>query len=160
MCCRIDSVNSASPNTPLRPAARFGDYGCDVPSELMLSMFDYMQPIVKNSSFAIFTGDVAPHDKAWQLSRDYQKYEEYGTLETFKAQLGGIPLFPTLGNHDSFPVIRILRSGGLKTVVPMSFSGNMTIIPNCGHRMVGLIGQLLRKHGHMMLHTATKLPKE
>jgi len=103
MCCRVDSVNFASPNTPLRPAARFGDYGCDVPAELMLSMFDYMQPYVKNASFAIFTGDIASHDKPWQSSRDYQKYEEYNTLATFKAQLGGMPLFPTLGNHDSFP---------------------------------------------------------
>ena len=38
MCCRIDSVNSASPQAPLRPAARYGDYGCDVPGDLMLSM--------------------------------------------------------------------------------------------------------------------------
>jgi sphingomyelin phosphodiesterase len=103
MCCRADSVNSASPQIPLVPAARFGGYGCDVPGELMLSMFDYMQPYIKNASFAIFTGDVASHDKAWQLSRDYQKYEEYVTLKTFKAQFGGIPLYPALGNHDSFP---------------------------------------------------------
>jgi hypothetical protein len=69
----------------------------------MLSMFDHMQPYISNASFAIFTGDVASHDKAWQLSRAYQRYEEYQTLKTFKAQLGGIPLYPTLGNHDSFP---------------------------------------------------------
>jgi len=38
MCCRIDSVNSASPNTPTRSAARYGDYVCDVPADLLLSM--------------------------------------------------------------------------------------------------------------------------
>jgi sphingomyelin phosphodiesterase len=102
MCCRIDSVNSAS-SAPLVPAARYGNYQCDVPADLMLSMFDYMQPFIKNASFAIFTGDIASHDKAWQLSRAYQQYEEYQTLNTFKAQFGGIPLYPALGNHDSFP---------------------------------------------------------
>ena len=103
MCCRADSFNSGSPKIPLRPAARYGDYACDVPADLMLSMFDYMQPYIQNASFAIFTGDVASHDKAWQLSQAYQKYEEYNTFMTFKAQFGGIPLYPTLGNHDSFP---------------------------------------------------------
>jgi sphingomyelin phosphodiesterase len=38
MCCRADSVNSNSPNSPLSPAARYGNYGCDVPSDLMLSI--------------------------------------------------------------------------------------------------------------------------
>jgi sphingomyelin phosphodiesterase len=103
MCCRADSFNSLSPKTPLRPAARYGDYACDVPADLMLSMFNFMQPYIANASFAIFTGDIASHDKAWQLSRDYQKYEEQNTLLTFKAQFGGIPVYPTLGNHDSFP---------------------------------------------------------
>lgn len=103
MCCRVDSINAASPNTPWRPAARYGDYSCDVPADLILSMFNYMQPYIQNASFAIFTGDVASHDKAWQLSQAYQKYEETQTFLTFKAQFGGIPLYPTLGNHDSFP---------------------------------------------------------
>lgn len=103
MCCRADSVNSASPQVPLSPAARFGNYKCDAPADLMLSMFDFMQPYVANASFAIFTGDVASHDKPWQQSQDYQKYEEYQTFKTFKSQLGGIPVYPALGNHDSFP---------------------------------------------------------
>ena len=62
-----------------------------------------MQPYIANASFVIFTGDVASHDKAWQLSRPYQLYEEKATYLTFKAQLGGKPLYPTIGNHDSFP---------------------------------------------------------
>jgi hypothetical protein len=66
-------------------------------------MFNFMQPFIQNSTFAIFTGDITSHDKAWQLSRAYQQYEELNTLLTFKAQFGGIPLYPTLGNHDSFP---------------------------------------------------------
>jgi sphingomyelin phosphodiesterase len=66
-------------------------------------MFNFMQPYIANASFAIFTGDVTSHDKAWQLSRAYQQYEETQTYLTFKAQFGGMPLYPSLGNHDSFP---------------------------------------------------------
>ncbi|GAO48093.1 hypothetical protein G7K_2280-t1 [Saitoella complicata NRRL Y-17804] len=103
MCCRSDSFNAASPSSPLAPAARYGNFGCDTPGELMLSMFDHMQPYLANASFSIFTGDITSHDKAWQLSRAYQKYDEWMTLKTFKAQMGNVPMYPALGNHDSFP---------------------------------------------------------
>ena len=73
---------------------------------------------MKNVSFSIFTGDIVSHDNddqvrlytasMWpsshaQLSRAYIEYEETVTYQTFKAQLGDIPVYPTLGNHDSLP---------------------------------------------------------
>ncbi|KAG8528570.1 uncharacterized protein KY384_006257 [Bacidia gigantensis] len=54
-------------------------------------------------SFSIFTGDIVSHDNDDQLSRAYVEYEERITYETFKAQMGKVPVYPTLGNHDSFP---------------------------------------------------------
>lgn len=54
-------------------------------------------------AFSIFTGDIVSHDDDTQLSRAYVEYEETVTFQTFKAQLGGIPLYATLGNHDSLP---------------------------------------------------------
>ena len=38
-----------------------------------------------------------------QLSRAYVEYEEMVTYQTFKAQMGDIPVYPTLGNHDTLP---------------------------------------------------------
>jgi sphingomyelin phosphodiesterase len=38
-----------------------------------------------------------------QLSRAYVEYEEAVTYEVFKAQMNNIPIYPTLGNHDSLP---------------------------------------------------------
>lgn len=38
-----------------------------------------------------------------QLSRAYVEYEETVTYEVFKAEMGNIPIYPTLGNHDSLP---------------------------------------------------------
>ncbi|KAJ9602535.1 hypothetical protein H2200_013078 [Cladophialophora chaetospira] len=39
-----------------------------------------------------------------QVSREYAEYEETVTYQTFKAQLGNIPVYATLGNHDTIPV--------------------------------------------------------
>jgi len=38
-----------------------------------------------------------------QLSRAYVEYEETVTYEVFKAEMGDVPIYPTLGNHDSLP---------------------------------------------------------
>ena len=54
-------------------------------------------------AFAIFTGDIVSHDNDDQLSRAYIEYEETVTYQTFKAQMGKVPVYPTLGNHDSLP---------------------------------------------------------
>ena len=165
MCCRVDSVNSASPQVPLSPAARYGNYGCDVPADLMLSMFNFMQPYIANASFAIFTGDVVSHDKPWQLSQAYQKYEEYQTFQTFKAQLGGIPVYPALGNHDSFPSDQNTHIGGHKTVRSMSFNGNTTIIRSYGQITGGSIVPLKHRRkptteltARLRLKASTSLP--
>ena len=57
----------------------------------------------KDLGFAIFTGDIVSHDKIDQLSRAYVEYEETVTYQTFKTQMGDVPVYPTLGNHDNFP---------------------------------------------------------
>ncbi|GME43568.1 hypothetical protein GTA08_BOTSDO01669 [Neofusicoccum parvum] len=54
-------------------------------------------------AFALFTGDVVSHDDKDQQSREYVEYEETVTYETFKAHLGSIPIYASLGNHDSLP---------------------------------------------------------
>jgi len=48
---------------------------------------------------------LVPGDADWrsQLSRAYVEYEETVTFQTFKAMLGNIPVYATLGNHDSLP---------------------------------------------------------
>ena len=87
------------------PASRFGYLYCDAPADLALSAFDTMAQFFDKSdlSFTIFTGDIVSHDNDDQLSRAYIEYEETVTYQTFKAQMGAIPIYPTLGNHDSLP---------------------------------------------------------
>lgn len=108
LCCRPYAVNSKLHTTNQNasvPASRFGYLYCDAPPDLALSAFSTMPQFfdTSNVSFSIFTGDIVSHDDDDQLSQAYVAYEEAVTYQTFKAWLGGIPVYATLGNHDSFP---------------------------------------------------------
>ncbi|MCJ1389734.1 hypothetical protein MMC18_002591 [Xylographa bjoerkii] len=108
LCCRVQSTNTKKGTTSMNatvPASRFGYLYCDSPADLALSAFDTMPQFFSKSevSFTIFTGDIVSHDNDDQLSRAYIEYEETVTYQTFKAQMGAIPIYPTLGNHDSLP---------------------------------------------------------
>lgn len=108
LCCRPYATNSKLHTTNQNasvPASRFGYLYCDAPPDLALSAFSTMPQFfnTKNVSFSIFTGDIVSHDDDDQLSQAYVAYEEEVTYQTFKAWLGGIPVYATLGNHDSFP---------------------------------------------------------
>lgn len=104
-CCRANNWNSESPTTPLEPASRFGDYACDAPADIALSAFTSIRSTLNLSevALAIFTGDMVSHDSHWELSDAYTEYTEIMSYLTFKAQLGDVPLFVALGNHDSNP---------------------------------------------------------
>ena len=104
-CCRTTNWNSESPTIPLEPASRFGAYSCDTPGDLGLSAFQNMRQVLNFSEveMAIFTGDLISHDAHWELSDSYTMYTEVMSYLTFKAQLGNIPLYVALGNHDTNP---------------------------------------------------------
>ena len=108
LCCRPYSVNddlqTIRANASV-PASRFGYLHCDTPADLALSVFSNMDQFIDRSriNFTVFTGDIISHDNTDQLSRAYVEYEEIVTYETFKAQMGDSPIYPTLGNHDSLP---------------------------------------------------------
>ena len=108
LCCRPYATNEdlyTNVGNASVPASRFGYLYCDSPPDLALSSFTSMPMFfeMSNVSFAIFTGDIVSHDNDDQLSRAYIEYEETVTYQTFKAQMKDIPVYPTLGNHDSLP---------------------------------------------------------
>lgn len=104
-CCRSTHWNAESPTIPLQPASRFGSYACDTPADMGLGAFQNMHQVLNFSEveMALFTGDLISHDAHWELSDSYTMYTEVMSYLTFKAQLGGIPLYVALGNHDSNP---------------------------------------------------------
>ncbi|KAI9815936.1 MAG: hypothetical protein M1827_001928 [Pycnora praestabilis] len=77
-------------------------------------------------TFSIFTGDIVSHDNDDMLSRAYIEYEETVTYQTFKAELGNTPLYPTLGNHDSLPEAyntpNSLRNGSANTTNALAWN--------------------------------------
>lgn len=102
LCCRVQSTNTILHTTSINasvPASRYGYLYCDTTADLALSAFDTMPQFfnLSNISLAIFTGDIVSHDNDDQLSRAYVEYSETITYQTFKAQMGNIPVYPTLG---------------------------------------------------------------
>lgn len=105
LCCRPISTNTMANGSIVLPASRFGNLQCDTPIDLGESLFTTLPDLVDLSTFgfAIFTGDLVSHDENNALSRAYVEYTEQITYTLFRKKLGGIPLFPALGNHDSYP---------------------------------------------------------
>lgn len=100
------------------PAPKMGFYRCDTPLSLFDStMFDVKQKerelvfeeMDKNNGeaqdgfdFALFTGDMVDHDP-FEVSYEESISEEEQSFRKFKEYLGGIPVYPVLGNHDTYP---------------------------------------------------------
>ncbi|KAJ3527846.1 hypothetical protein NM688_g8072 [Phlebia brevispora] len=106
LCCRANNFARSSPNVTLFPAPRYGAYLCDTPFSLMLAALPSI-PILAGVQqtgfdFTVFTGDLVSHDPDFQLSRDYVKYTEAVLYDLFKRELNSGPVYPVLGNHDTY----------------------------------------------------------
>ena len=56
----------------------------------------------KNFEFALYNGDTAEHDLQ-SVTVDLVKSEEIRTFKTMRQYLNGIPVLPSMGNHDTAP---------------------------------------------------------
>lgn len=85
------------------PAPITGAYLCDSPHALGQSTFSSIQDSVSDLAFGIFTGDLVSHD-LWDLNASYILNEELTSYNDFFKGLGpDVPVYPVLGNHDTFP---------------------------------------------------------
>lgn len=91
-------------NSNLLPATSFGGYLCDSPEVLINNSLKQMNEAYKEHKFefALFTGDLVDHDVI-HCDPETTKYEEIQTFSLMKHYLENIPVFPSLGNHDTFP---------------------------------------------------------
>lgn len=90
------------------PATSFGAYKCDSP-ELLLnnSLTSISKSHLENKfEFAIFTGDLVDHDPL-HCDAETTKYEEIQNFKLMKHYLDKIPVYPSLGNHDTFPYAQL-----------------------------------------------------
>ena len=105
LCCRVFPYTD--PTAPINQSAElFGNYLCDTPEALATSVFRDVPKATRldwcDYAFGIFTGDLLSHD-IWELTKEYVLAEEQISYQQFFDGLGGVPIYPTLGNHDTFP---------------------------------------------------------
>lgn len=86
------------------PATIFGGYLTDSPALLMNNSLKYIQESNEQNKyeFALFTGDMVDHD-TMHTDAEYTKNSEVEGFQIMKHFLDYIPVFPSLGNHDTFP---------------------------------------------------------
>ena len=105
LCCRVFPYTNTS--APINETANlFGNYLCDTPEPLATSVFRDVPSVTGinwcDFSFGIFTGDLVSHD-IWELTPEYTLAEELISYQQFFDGLGGVTIYPTLGNHDTYP---------------------------------------------------------
>lgn len=100
----VDLPGSRGWNWVTEPATTWGNYECD-PPEIMLN--NSLKSVASTMSdkryeFALFTGDIVDHDEL-HCDANVTRYAEERSYGIMKHYLQGLPVYPTLGNHDTFP---------------------------------------------------------
>ncbi|KAF3986044.1 hypothetical protein FT663_04655 [Candidozyma haemuli var. vulneris] len=91
-------------NSVWEPATTFGNYKCDPPEVMLNHSLKFISSTFSQNDyeFAIFTGDIVDHDVA-HCDANTTKYAETRSYRIMKHFLNKLPIYPTLGNHDTFP---------------------------------------------------------
>lgn len=97
MCCR-------PPHGPgvRKPAGKWGDFQCDVPMILVDNVLQTMKSTSPNMRFVIVTGDTPAHD-IWDQNQESVKRTTSLVMDAFQRNLGEIPVYFSIGNHESSP---------------------------------------------------------
>lgn len=98
LCCRVPGKMKASD----RQAGYWGSLGyCDTP---YWTLENFLQQTSKNTyDYIIWTGDLPAHND-WSQSRDAQISVLYNLTSLLVKYFPKTPIYPSLGNHESFPV--------------------------------------------------------
>lgn len=87
-----------------QPVTTFGSYACDPPEVMLNHSLKHIGNSNSNFSyeFSLFTGDIVDHDE-YHCDANTTKFAEIRSYGIMKHFLKDIPVYPTLGNHDTFP---------------------------------------------------------
>lgn len=107
MCCTDSSMARGNRQAPF-PAPPMGYYKCDSPESLIQSTMGNIMNVSRDYEFAIFTGDMVDHDPIL-ISYEDSIAEEEESMKYMKTYLGGIPVYPVLGNHDTYPFSQVAQ---------------------------------------------------
>lgn len=105
-CCRPIYTD---PGNVTLPAGYWGtDTNCDVPKwtiEAVLESASKLQP-----DLVLWLGDTSPHD-IWNYQPDRQSHNVQEVTDIIREKLGGIPVYPAIGNHECYPLDQYMPGG-------------------------------------------------
>lgn len=107
ICCR-DNGPEEKAASGSGTAGKWGDYDCDIPHSTLRSMFEFIganQHILK-TDFITWVGDNSAHNVWDNTNEEVTEYTNNITT-TLREALGAeskIQVYPSLGNHDTWPV--------------------------------------------------------
>lgn len=107
MCCMASSKWTAIGREWVS-APNMGYYKCDSPDSLIRSSMSDMTDGRFEYEFALFTGDMVDHNPLF-ISYEESIDEEEASLKYMKDYLGHIPVYPVLGNHDTYPFAQVAQ---------------------------------------------------
>ena len=88
------------------PAHYWGNYTCDAPWSLIGSTYEAIRHVGRSRGYdmGLCTGDLVVHDDLFRYSHDLVEYSARSLFDSLAEVLGRhVPVFATLGNHDSSP---------------------------------------------------------
>ncbi len=102
-CCRKYSIGKGNYNE----ASKWGDLNCDVPMLLIDSTFNWIKNNNLEIDMIIYTGDSVDHHDITQ-SIDNNLNEIKMIYNLFDSHFHDIPMYSSVGNHDTYPIDQTL----------------------------------------------------
>ena len=101
LCCR---EHNGLPKNPEDAAGKYGSLAdCDLPPITAEMAFKYIKDLDERPDLLFWTGDNIAHD-IWNQSAHKNAAYTIKISEWMDKHLKGVPIFPTPGNHEFFPV--------------------------------------------------------
>ena len=93
--------------TGTNPAGMYGAYGCDLPVTTANFVLHHLATL-QDIDFVLYGGDNPPHD-VWIETEQSQMDIETTVVNMFKKNFPNTPVYPVLGNHESYPESEYLQ---------------------------------------------------
>lgn len=100
ICC---SESDGYPDDKSIAAGMYGDYHCDLPREGLDQLLASAKNDHPDISYVVLTGDFPAHD-VWRQNRTLNLESARAVAQLVQKYFPDTPVFPAIGNHESFPV--------------------------------------------------------
>jgi len=109
MCCdpsvleADQEFKNMTKSLKMKPASPVGEYHCDLPTWTAAKMLRNIRETHPDIAFILVTGDFPGHG-TWHQNRTENLESTAWVVQLVKDVFSEVPVFPNIGNHESFPV--------------------------------------------------------